>query len=196
MTPYPTTPQGSGTRYSGVAIGLHWLIAIAIVGSFSVGLYMHELPLSPQKLKLYSWHKWAGVTIFLFVVVRLGWRLSHRPPELPAGMPAWQRSVAEATHVLLYLLIFAVPITGWLMSSAKGFQTVYFGVLPLPDLLVKDADLGDLLQEAHKLLNFSMAALVGAHIGAALKHHFIDRDEVLARMLPFLGKTPTPGDSR
>lgn len=194
MNPYPTTARGSGTRYGGVAIGLHWLIALAIFGSFSVGLYMADLPLSPQKLKLYSWHKWAGVTIFLFVLVRLGWRLLHRPPELPAAMPDWQRKVAEATHVLLYLLMFAVPITGWLMSSAKGFQTVYFGVLPLPDLLVKNEELGDLLKEVHTLLNFSMAALVVAHLGAALKHHFLDRDEVLARMLPFLGKIPTRGD--
>ena len=196
MSPASRPSPVPDTRYGRVAITLHWLLAIAILGSFSVGLYMHDLPLSPQKLKLYSWHKWAGVTIFLFVVVRLVWRLSHRPPELPSGMPAWQRKVAAATHVLLYLLMFAVPITGWLMSSAKGFQTVYFGVLPLPDLLVKDADLGDLLQQVHKLLNFSMAALVVAHLGAALKHHFIDRDEVLARMLPFLGKTPTPGDTR
>ena len=184
------------THYTATAKALHWGIAVLIFGMLGLGFYMTGLDLSPTKLQLFSWHKWAGVTIFLFVVVRLGWRLRHRPPELPAGMPAWQRKVAAATHVLLYLLMFAVPITGWLMSSAKGFQTVYFGVLPLPDLLVKDADLGDLLQEVHKLLNFSMAALVVAHIGAALKHHFIDRDEVLARMLPFLGKTPTPGDSR
>ncbi len=196
MSPMSPGSPVQGTRYGGVAIGLHWLIALAIFGSFSVGLYMSDLPLSPQKLKLYSWHKWAGVTIFLFVVVRLGWRLLHRPPELPATIPAWQRSVAAATHVLLYLLMFAVPITGWLMSSAKGFQTVYFGVLPLPDLLVKNAELGDLLKEVHTLLNFSMATLVVAHLGAALKHHFIDRDDVLARMLPFLGKTPTPGDPR
>jgi cytochrome b561 len=139
---------------------------------------------------LYSWHKWAGVTIFLFVVLRLGWRLLHRPPELPAGMPAWQRKAAEATHVLLYLLMFAVPLSGWLMSSAKGFQTVWFGVLPLPDLLRKDTELGDLLQQLHMLLNFSMAALVLAHAGAALKHHFLDRDDVLVRMLPMPGTIP------
>ena len=180
---------GSTTRYTGVAIGLHWLIAFAIVGTFALGLYMHELPLSPQKLKLYSWHKWVGVTIFLCVVLRLGWRLSHRVPELPAAMPAWQRKAAEATHVLLYLLMSAVPLSGWLMSSAKGFQTVWFGVMPLPDLLAKNKELGDLLQEVHELLNFSMAALVVAHLGAALKHHFVDRDDVLSRMLPFHGKT-------
>lgn len=188
MTSHPAA-QRPNTRYTGVAIGLHWLIAFAIIGSFSVGLYMVDLPLSPQKLKIYSWHKWAGVTIFLCVVLRLGWRLLHRPPELPAGVPAWQRSVAAATHVLLYLLMVVVPLSGWLMSSAKGFQTVWFGVLPLPDLLTKNAELGDLLQQMHKLLNFSMAALVLAHLGAALKHHFIDRDDILARMLPFLRNT-------
>ncbi len=184
-----TTTPASSTRYGGVAIGFHWLIAVAIVGSFSVGLYMADLPLSPLKLKLYSWHKWAGVTIFMCVALRLVWRLLHRPPEMPAGMPAWQRKAAEATHVLLYLLMFAVPLSGWLMSSAKGFQTVWFGVLPLPDLLDKNKELGDLLQEVHELLNFTMAALVIAHLGAALKHHFIDRDDVLARMLPFLART-------
>src|SRR3989338_8669165 len=135
MSSSSSPARSSGTCYTGVAIGLHWLIAIAIIGSFAVGLYMVDLPLSPQKLKIYSWHKWAGVTIFLCVVLRLGWRLLHRPPDLPAGMPAWQRKAAEATHVLLYLLMFAVPLSGWLMSSAKGFQTVWFGVLPLPDLL-------------------------------------------------------------
>jgi cytochrome b561 len=188
MSPKPgisATPR----NYGHVAITLHWLIAIALIGSFSLGLYMHELPLSPQKLKFYSWHKWAGVTIFMFVVLRLAWRLTHRPPQLPAGMPLWQRQVAEATHVLLYFFMFAVPLTGWLMSSAKGFQTVWFGVLPLPDLLEKDQDLGDLLQQVHMLLNFGMAALVVAHLGAALKHHFLDRDDVLGRMIPFLRNT-------
>jgi len=189
MSSLPTAAPASNTGFTGVAIGLHWLIAIAIIGTFALGLYMHELPLSPQKLRLYSWHKWAGVTIFLFVMLRLVWRLSHRPPEMPAGMPAWQRKAAEATHVLLYLLMLAVPLSGWLMSSAKGFQTVWFGVLPLPDLLDKNKELGDLLQEVHEVLNFSMAALVIAHLGAALKHHFIDRDDVLARMLPFLART-------
>lgn len=179
-----------GSGYTHVAIGLHWLIALAIVGSFSLGLYMSDLPLSPQKLKLYSWHKWAGVTIFLFVLLRLGWRLLHRPPELTVDMPAWQRKAANATHVLLYVLMVAVPLSGWLMSSAKGFQTVWFGVVPLPDLLGKNKELGDILEQIHSLLNFSMAGLVIAHLGAALKHHFLDRDEVLTRMMPFISKRP------
>ena len=195
MSSAPAPSPPAGQPFTAVAIGLHWLIAFALIGTFSLGLYMHDLPLSPHKLKLYSWHKWAGVTIFLFVVLRLGWRLTHRPPQLPAAMPAWQRRAAEATHVLLYGLMFAVPLSGWLMSSAKGFQTVWFGILPLPDLLDKNKELGDALQQVHVLLNFGMAGLVLAHLGASLKHHFIDRDDVLSRMLPFLGQ-PASGENR
>jgi cytochrome b561 len=172
--------------YTPTAIRLHWLLAIAIVGTFAVGFYMHDLPLSPDKLKIYSWHKWAGVTIFLLVWVRLAWRLCHRPPAPPAGMPAWQQHVAEAVHGLFYILMLAVPLSGWLMSSAKGFQTVWFGVLPLPDLLQKNPELGDLLKAVHQWLNFTLAGLVLVHVAAAFKHHFIDRDDVLKRMLPFL----------
>lgn len=174
----------STARYSSTAIALHWLIGLGILGLFCFGLYMADLPLSPNKLRYYSWHKWGGVTIFLLVLVRLFWRITHRPPALPTTMPEWQRIVANGTHHLLYLLMFLIPLSGWLMSSAKGFQTVWFGVLPLPDLLSKDKALGDALAEVHELLNFGMAALVLAHAGAALKHHLIDKDDVLSRMLP------------
>lgn len=172
--------------YTAIAIGLHWLIALGIAGSFAVGLYMQDLPLSPDKLKIYSWHKWAGVTIFLLVLVRLGWRLSHVAPAPPAGLPAWQLRAAAAVHGLLYVLMIAIPLSGWLMSSAKGYQTVWFGLVPLPDLLQKDKALGEMLALIHQWLNYGMAGLVLAHAGAALKHYFIDRDGVLPRMLPFL----------
>lgn len=174
----------SNTRYTPTAIGLHWLIAAILIGLFGVGLYMTSLKLSPQKLQIYSWHKWAGVTVFLLALIRIGWRIGHRPPPDPAGMPRWQAIAAHGVHHLLYLLMIAIPLSGWLMSSAKGFQTVWFGVLPLPDLLDKNKELGDLLQTVHKFLNYSLAGLVLAHAGAALKHHLVDRDDVLARMLP------------
>lgn len=174
--------------YTRTAIGLHWLVAVAIVATFGLGLYMHELPFSPDKLKLYSWHKWAGVSIFLLAVARIVWRLAHRPPAPPANIPLWQWRAAEGVHLLLYVLMLAVPLSGWLMSSAKGVPTVWFGVLPLPDVVGKDTALGDLLASVHKVLNFSMAGLVLIHVGAALKHHLVDRDEVLLRMLPFLRK--------
>lgn len=184
----------SPTHYSRTAISLHWLVAIAIAATFGLGVYMHELPFSPERLRLYAWHKWAGVTIFLLVLLRLFWRLSHRPPAPVAGMPRWQRRASGGVHGLLYVLMLAVPLSGWLMSSAKGVQTVWFGVLPLPDLLGRDKELGEALETVHKTLNFSMAGLVLLHAVAALKHHLVDRDEVLARMLPFIGKPKSSGD--
>jgi cytochrome b561 len=176
-------------RYTRTAIGLHWLIALAIIATFALGLYMSDLPLSPTKLKLYSWHKWAGVTIWLLVLFRLVWRFTHRPPGPLPSMPAWQHVAAETMHWLLYIVMLAVPLSGWLMSSAKGFQTVYLGLLPLPDLLAKNKALGETLTTVHQVLNFTMAGMVLAHAAAAIKHHVIDRDEVLSRMLPFIRKS-------
>ena len=183
-TPDPSSNAASG-RYSGVAIGLHWLMLLALASAFAMGLYIQELPFSPNKLRLISYHKWAGVTIFMVLLFRVYWRLSHPPPALPAEMPRWQQHAAAATHLALYALMFLIPVTGWLMSSAKGFQTVWFGVLPLPDLLEKNTETGDLLKQIHMLLNFVLVGTVFAHAGAALKHHFINHDDVLTRMLPF-----------
>lgn len=173
-------------RYTRTAILLHWLIALLIFTAFPMGVYMHELPFSPDKLRLYSWHKWIGVSIFLLALVRLTWRTTHRPPALPDAMAAWEKFAAHAVHFSLYALIMIIPVSGWLMSSAKGVQTVWLGVLPLPDLLSKSKELDDLLKEIHESLNFLMLGLVLAHVGAALKHHFIKRDDILSRMLPML----------
>jgi len=172
--------------YTRVAIGLHWIIAATILGTFALGVYMHELPLSPTKLRLYSYHKWIGVTIFALVLFRLLWRLGHRPPPPPLSMPAWQRRTAAVTHVLLYALTLAIPVSGWLMSSASGFQVVYLGLLPIPDLLAKDKALADQLKDAHEFLNMFMLALVVLHAAAALKHHLLDCDDVLARIFPLV----------
>jgi cytochrome b561 len=171
----------SVARYTTIAVALHWLVALLIFAGFPLGLYMVELPLSPDKLRLYSYHKWIGVTVLMLVAVRLAWRATHLPPPLP-GMPVWQRRTSGAVHALLYVLMFAVPLSGWLMSSAKGFPTVWFGVLPLPDLVAKNRELGDLLANVHKVLNFTLLALVVVHIGAALHHHFIERRPFLQRM--------------
>ncbi len=175
-------------RYTRTAITLHWLIVLLIFVAFPLGLYMHELPLSPFKLRLYNYHKWIGITVLMLAVIRLSWRITHRPPAMPDTMPRWEKLAAESVHYLLYALIFIIPFSGWLMSSAKGFHVVWLGVLPLPDLVDKNKELGDLLKEVHEILNFLMFGTVLAHIGAALKHHFIDRDDILMRMLPFLRK--------
>lgn len=172
--------------YTRTAISLHWLVALLVFTGWGLGVYMHDLPTSPAKLQYYSWHKWIGVTVFLLTVTRVAWRVTHAPPPLPATMAPWQVTAARISHFLLYALLLAVPLSGWTMSSAKGFQTVYFGVLPLPDLLDKNEALGRLLAEAHELLAFTLAGVVAVHFGAALRHHFVDRDIVLRRMLPVL----------
>jgi cytochrome b561 len=170
-------------RYSRTAMSLHWLLALAIIGTFAVGVYMHELPVSPQRLKLYNWHKWAGITILALSALRLLWRLGHRPPaDVP--MPAWQQRAAHLTHGLMYLLFFALPLAGWAYSSAAGFPVVVYGLLPLPDFVPVDKGLADVLKEVHKLIALALAVLVATHVAAALKHHFIDRDGLLQRMWP------------
>jgi cytochrome b561 len=174
--------MSSVTRYSTPAVVLHWLMALLIFVGFPLGLTMVDLPLSPDKLKLYSYHKWIGVTVFVLVAARLGWRLTHTPPPLPGGTAVWEGRASAIVHGLLYLLMIAIPLSGWLMSSAKGFQTVWFGVLPLPDLLEKNRELGDLLAGVHKALNFTLLALVILHVAAAFKHHFIERQPFLQRM--------------
>ncbi len=179
-----STLNTTRTAYTRVAKGLHWLMALLIIGLIPLGLYMHELPLSPQKLQLYSWHKWAGVTVFVLLLVRVSWRLAFPPPPLPGQMSRGQQLAAHVGHLGLYLLMLALPLSGWLMSSAKGVQTVWFGVLPIPDLLEKDKALGAQLAELHEFLSWTMVALLLVHVGAALKHHFIDRDDILKRMLP------------
>ncbi len=175
-------------RYTRTAVTLHWLIALLIFVAFPLGYYMHDLPLTPHKLRMYSYHKWIGVAVFALAAIRVFWRATHRAPPLPDSVPQWEKIAAHATHFALYVLIFAVPVSGWLMSSALGFQTVWFGVLPLPDLVGKNKELADLLLEVHETLNRVLAALVLGHIGASFKHHFIDRDDILVRMVPFLRK--------
>jgi cytochrome b561 len=172
------------TRYGPVAVTFHWVVALLILANLLLGLYAVGLPLSPQKLRYFSFHKWIGVTVFMLAAVRLLWRLRHPAPALPEAMPRWERRAAHATHALLYFLFFAAPLTGWLFSSASGFQTVYLGLVPIPDLLSKDKALAEALKLAHKSINYTMAAVIVLHVAAALKHHFIDRDDVLRRMLP------------
>lgn len=170
------------TTYTALAKGLHWLMAVLILGLLALGLYMQGLPLSPEKLALYAWHKWAGVSVFLLVWLRLAWRVTHRPPPLPDAMSPRLQFLAHAGHTMLYSLMLLIPLTGWLMSSAKGFQTVWFGVLPLPDLVGRDRELGDLLQQVHKALNLLLMASLAGHVLAAFWHHFVLKDGMLRRM--------------
>lgn len=171
-------------RYDAMAITAHWVLAALIVLNLALGLYMHDLPLSPQRLKLFNWHKWAGITILVLSALRLAWRLAHRPPpDLP--MPAWQRVVAHGVHWALYGLFFVVPLAGWGYSSATGFPVVWFGVLPLPDWVPVDRAWADALKATHKAAALALGLLTLLHVAAALKHHVVDRDGLLHRMRPF-----------
>jgi cytochrome b561 len=171
-------------RYDRVAIAAHWLLALLIVLNLALGLFMHDLPLSPLRLRLFNWHKWAGVTILALSALRLLWRLMHAPPpDLPVA--AWQRHAAHAVHAALYALFFVVPLAGWGYSSATGFPVVWFGVLPLPDWVPVDRRWADALKAVHKAAALMLALLATLHVSAALKRHLLDRDGLLHRMHPF-----------
>jgi len=180
-------------RYGVVAIALHWVVVALIIASWALGLYMVDLPLSPQKLRYISWHKWLGVTIFLIAVCRVAWRVAHAAPPPPDSMPSWQRVAMGVSHLLLYFLPIAIPLTGWLFSSASGIPTVYLGWVQLPDLVANDKLFAEQLRQAHFSLNVTLFIIVCIHVAAALKHHIFDRDNVLVRMLPFLRQ---PGELR
>jgi cytochrome b561 len=178
------------------AIVLHWLAAILIVAGFGLGLTMVDMRLSPTKLRYFSWHKWIGITVLLLAGLRLLWRLLHRPPELPATMPPWQRTASHWSHWALYLLMFAVPLSGWAYTSAAGVPVVYLGWLPLPDIAPVDKELAEQLKTLHHTLDWTLSGVVLLHVAAALKHHFLDRDGVLLRMLPFFRRDPALPDGR
>lgn len=180
------TKLQASKRYHPVSIVLHWVLAIALISIFCFGIYMADLPFSPARLKLFNWHKWAGISILALSAVRLLWRVTHPAPPLPAkielAMPEWQLKAHHATHIALYALFFAVPLIGWAYTSTAGFPVVLFGQFPLPDLLGPDKALAALIKPWHQISAYALAALAVLHMAAALKHQFIDRDDLLKRM--------------
>lgn len=181
-----TSESGAIKRYHPLAIVLHWVLGLALVAIFCFGVYMADLPFSPQRLKLINWHKWAGICILALSALRLLWRLSHPAPPLPdkivQAMPDWQAKAHHATHIALYALFFVVPLIGWAYSSAAGFPVVLFGQIPLPDLVGADKALAEVIKPWHQISAFALATLVVLHVAAALKHQLIDRDGLLKRM--------------
>jgi cytochrome b561 len=145
---------------------------------------MVDMPgITPTKLKYFNWHKWMGVTVLGLAVLRVLWRFTHRPPALPAAMPKWEKIAAELGHLGLYVLMFAVPLSGYFYSLAAGFKVVYLGLFPLPVLMDRNPTLKPILEEVHYWLNMGLAGLVSVHFLAVLKHQFIDRNAILKRML-------------
>ncbi|NNM61453.1 MAG: cytochrome b [Steroidobacteraceae bacterium] len=172
------------TRYGAVAQSFHWIIAALIVAQFVLGKIAMGLPLGMEKLILLARHKSIGMTILVLALLRLAWRAFHPAPPLPAEMTRTNRRAAQAMHATLYVLLFAMPLTGWLMSSAKNYSVSWFGVFTWPNLIGPDDTAFRALRETHHLLAELLLVVAIVHMLAALKHHFWDKDGVLLRMLP------------
>ena len=172
-------------RFGVIAQSVHWLTLILLIGSFTLAFSMTAMPLSPRKLQFYSWHKWVGVTVFLIVILRLAWRLANPVPQQPATVPLWQRRAAALSHAALYTVLIVMPLTGWIMSSALNLPVVYLGLIHIPSPFGVDRELGETMKHVHHFLAWTFLALVSVHALAALYHHFVLRDDVLRRMLPW-----------
>lgn len=182
--------KSDDSRWGSAALTFHWLMALLIIVLGIVGLWMADLPNSAQKIKIYAIHKSVGLTVLSLALLRLSWRLfDRRPRDVP--MPAWQTFAARATHVLLYLLMLALPLSGWLYNSASGYPLQWFWSFNLPSLTGgANPDLKVIAHVIHEWGFYFLVLLLLAHVGGALKHHLIDRDDTLVRMLPLLRRRP------
>ena len=179
-------------QWGSLAKFFHWAVVLLILVQATVGLVMVELPKKPSIISVYTFHKSLGLTILLFAILRLTWRAFDPHPDEPATMPRWQAMAARASHALLYVLLFAVPLSGWLFDSASSLRPlVWWGLVEMPSLTGgADRDLKEIAEDAHESLFWILAFVAAGHAAAALFHHFHDRDEVLRRMLP--GRRSTP----
>lgn len=178
--------SASDGKYTTTAIFFHWTIAALMICGATIGLTMTGIPhVTPEKLRFYVWHKSLGVTVFALAALRIAWRATHPAPPLPAQMGAWQRSAAQLVHLLLYLLMLAIPVAGYLDSCAAGAPIVYWGMVKLPRLISPDPTLKLVFRTVHLSLNYALLVFVAAHVAAAVKHQWLDRDHLLSRMLPF-----------
>jgi cytochrome b561 len=185
--------DGSGDRYTVVAIILHWVMALGILALAAIGLLMVHvhMPLA-RKFQLYQLHKSIGITILLAAVLRVLWRVWHKPPELPAHMQALEKLAARGGHLALYFFLFALPLSGWALVSASvlSIPTHLYGVIPWPHLPVLSTlhdkrPVEAILKLVHGYGAWTLLALVAGHAGAALRHHFLRGDDVLWRMIPW-----------
>lgn len=183
--------MATSARYSRVALALHWLIALMIIGLIIFGLLMTN-PDMPNRFAIYQLHKSFGISVLLLSCARLVWRLTHKPPALPAGMKGWEIFAARGTHIAFYIIMIGMPLLGWAMVSASelAIPTRLFDMVPWPDMpgIPRDKALEDMLKVLHGTIGKATIGLIALHIIAALKHHFVNKDDVLIRMLPSLRK--------
>ena len=181
------TFRNTTRSWGALSKALHWLIVLLIINQWVIAARADSLPLGAAKLSALSWHKSFGMTILALAIIRLVWRWMNPVPTLQGMAKSWERALAHLSHVLLYGLIFAMPLTGWLMSSARNFPVSWFGVFQFPDLVAPDKALYQRMNDLHHTLFAALVVVALLHIAGALKHHFIDKNEVLKRMLPFGG---------
>ena len=177
--------RNDNMKYGSMAKCLHWLIGVMIIALIIVGLVLDEMEASPDKLKLVGLHKSFGITVLSLAVIRIVWKLQNVSPLLPFHMSGLQKMAAKAGHALLYFFMFAMPLSGWAMSSAAGYSVSVFGWFTMPNLMEPDQELRKFFREAHELLAWGLIAVLAAHVGAALLHHIYYKDNVLLRMLPY-----------
>jgi cytochrome b561 len=182
------TIRNTTTRWGAIAQTLHWLIVVLIIAQVILANIAEDLPLGVKKLAMFARHKSVGITILVLAVVRLAWRWANPTPELPNTLKPYERVLANVTHAGLYILLFAMPLTGWMMTSARGFPVSWFGFFQLPDFVPKNQSLYNAMKETHDTLAVALYAIVFLHVVAALKHHFVLKDDTLRRMLPFTNK--------
>lgn len=182
------TDSLTAQRYTRVAIALHWLIALLIAFNFAAAWISEDMP-KAEAMQVMANHKAIGITILFLTIVRIGWRLTHKPPPLVETLKAWEAALSRVIHVLLYGLMLAIPLAGWGLHSAfsKGLPVSIFGIFNMPALPVGyDKPTVGMFHELHEITATLMLALLALHIGAALKHQFIDRDGTMRRMVPWM----------
>lgn len=175
----------TNTSWGAVAKGLHWFLAALIFAQLVLGKVAEETATSPQKFDLFVWHKSIGISILLLVLVRVFWRWRNTPPVAPTGIGVWERRAAQFGHGLLYLLMIAVPVSGWWVSDTSKIPFRMFWSIPVPDLIEANRVASELASDIHEFLIQLMLLVIIGHVLAALRHHFILRNETLSRMLPF-----------
>ena len=170
-------------RWGFIAKLFHWTMAVGLLGLCAFGYWMSDLPRGPAMFKAYALHKSFGLTLLALALARLAWRLFDRRP-LDLAAPGWQKLAALGTHFALYGLMLAVPLAGWAYNSASHFPLQWFGLVNLPALVPASPVLKEFFHEAHELGAAALLTLVALHVAAAWKHHLVDKDNTLRRMLP------------
>ncbi len=171
-------------QYGKIAAGFHWVVALIVLSLLGLGLYMVRLDPSPFMFKLYFWHKSLGILVLFLMVWRLLWRVTNKPPAPLPHYKNWEKILARCNYIFFYTALLSMPLAGWIMSSAKGYPVSVFGWFTLPDFVDKSKSLAGWAEKVHEVLGYILIGAITIHLAGALKHHFIDRDETLSRMVP------------